>query len=82
MGVVEVMSGNYLFLEPDAHAMGEGAGAPKLRCSRFSARKSVTLIMFSRLYTCCNIIQTADSQTSDIFDTYPSKADVTCKASH
>ena len=41
MGVVDVMSGNYLFLEPDAHAMREGAGAPKLSCSRFSARKSV-----------------------------------------
>ena len=41
VGVVEVTSGNYLFLEPDAHAMREGAGAPKLSCSRFSANKSV-----------------------------------------
>ena len=88
VGVVEVTSGNYLFLEPDAHAMREGAGAPKLSCSRFSANKSVwkkspvTLLMLGTLYTCCNIIQTADSQTSGILDTYPFKADVTCKASH
>ena len=41
VGVVEVMSGSYLFLEPDAHAIREGAGAPKLSCSRFFARKSV-----------------------------------------
>ena len=32
MGVVEVMSGNYLFLKPDAHAIREGAGrGPKIK---------------------------------------------------